>query len=130
MKINKKQFDQIKKLMPTERKPAKISNQQLLNALLYMIKMVANGEHYQKKYANWHAIYMKFRRWSKKGTIQWIFKELQSQNIIDIQSETLCLDSTSVKVHPNTTGARSSSGSKVLLKGAKFLGFSCLLHNS
>jgi len=36
--LSKKQFEKIKKFMPIERKPAKIANQQFLNALLYIIK--------------------------------------------------------------------------------------------
>ena len=82
--------------------------------------MALIGEHYQKKYGNWHTIYVKFNRWSKNGTIQRIFDELQKQNIINIQSDILCLDSTSVKVHPNASGARNQAAIKVLAaqKGA------------
>ena len=39
-------------------------------------------------------------------------KEKFQQNIINIQSDILCLDSTSVKVHPNASGARKSSGNQ------------------
>ena len=110
MKISKKQFEKIKKFMPIERKPAKIPNQQFLNALLYIIENGCKWRALPKKYGNWHTIYVKFNRWSKNGTIQRIFDELQKQNIINIQSDILCLDSTSVKVHPNASGARKSSG--------------------
>ena len=110
MKISKKQFEKIKKLMPIERKPAKISNQQFLNALLYVVENGCKWRALPPNFGKWHTIYMKFNRWSKNGTIQRIFEELQSQNIIDVQSKILCLDSTSVKVHPNAAGARKSSG--------------------
>ena len=106
MEISKKQFEKIKNLMQIERKPAKISNQQFLNALLYIVE---NG-------CKWYTIYMKFNRWSKNGTIQRIFEELQSQNIIDVQSKILCLDSTSVKVHPDVADARNASGEQSLIK--------------
>ena len=59
---------------------------------------------------------LKFNRWSKNGTIQRIFEELQSQNIIDVQSKILCLDSTSVKVHPDAADARNSSGEQSFIK--------------
>ncbi len=85
MKVNKKKFEKVKKLMPIERKPAKISNQQFLNALLYMVESGCKFRALPKKYGNWHAIYIKFNRWSKNSTIQRIFEELQNQNIIDIQ---------------------------------------------
>ena len=55
-------------------------------------------------------IYMKFNRWSKNGTIQRIFEELQKQNVIDTQTEILCLDSTSIKLHPDAAGVKKSSG--------------------
>ena len=48
MKINRKEFEKIKNLMPLARNPTKISNQQFLNALLYMKKMAANGGQCQK----------------------------------------------------------------------------------
>ncbi len=75
--------------------------------------MVENGcklRAFPKKYGNWYTIYIKFNRRVKNGIIQRIFEELQNQNIIDVQGEILCLDSTSVKVHPNAAGARKSSG--------------------
>ncbi len=37
MKINKKQFEKMKNLMPTERKPVKISNQHFLLVLAELV---------------------------------------------------------------------------------------------
>ena len=102
--------------MQIERKPAKISNQQFLNALLYIVKNGYKWRSLPEKFGKWHTIYMKFNKWSKNGTIQRIFEELQRQNIIDVQSKILCLDSTNVKVHPNASGARKSSGEQSLTK--------------
>ena len=110
MEISKKQFEKIKNLMPLERKPAKISNQQFLNTLLYIVE---NG-------CKWHTLYMKFNRWSKNGPIQRIFEELQSQNIIDVQRKILCLDSTSVKGHPDAATLETRAVSKVSSKNWRF----------
>ena len=110
MKISKKQIEKIKKLMPIERKPAKISNQQFMNALLYIVENGCKWKALPKEFGNWHTNYLKFNRWTKNGTTQRIFDELQKQNIIDVQSEVLCLDITSIKVHPNASGARKTSG--------------------
>ena len=65
-----------------------------------------------KKFGNWHTIYMKFSRWAKNGIIQSIFDELQKQKFIDIQSEALCLDDTSIKGYPNASVARKISNEK------------------
>lgn len=35
---------------------------------------------------------------------------MQKSNMIDIRSDVLCIDSTSIKVHPDAAGARKSSG--------------------
>jgi Transposase and inactivated derivatives len=110
MKINKEQFEKIKKFMPMERKPAKISGQKFLNALLYIIENGCKWRALPKKFGNWHTIYMRFNRWTKNGTIQRIFEEMQKQNIIKTQGEVLCLDSTSIKVHPDAAGARKIRG--------------------
>ena len=59
---------------------------------------------------------LKFNRWSKNGTIQRIFEELQSQNIIDVQSKILCLDSTSFKIYQKASRARMSNGEQNLIK--------------
>lgn len=53
---------------------------------------------------------MKFNQWSKNGTIQRIFDEMQKSNMINIRLDVLCINSTSIKVHPDAAGARKSSG--------------------
>ena len=110
MKISQKQFKKIERLLPTARKPVKITNRVFLNALLYIIENGCKWRALPKKYGNWHTIYVKFSRWSKNGTIHQIFKELQKQNIIEMKSSVMCLDSTSIKVHPDAAGAKKSSG--------------------
>ena len=82
MKISKKQFEKIKKLMPQERKPGKISHYQFMQALLYVVENGCKWRALPKKFGNWHTIYVRFNRWSKNGTIQRIFEELQKQNIV------------------------------------------------
>ena len=110
MKLTKKQYKRIEHLMPIPRKPPEISNYQFLCALLYMIENGCKWRALPKKYGKWHTIYMRFNRWSKNGTIQRIFEEMQKLNIIDVRTDTLCIDSTSIKVHPDAAGALKSSG--------------------
>jgi hypothetical protein len=44
-------------------------------------------------------------RWSKNGTLNRIFERLQREQLICIKIEAVSLDSTSVKIHPDGTGA-------------------------
>lgn len=110
MKLTKKQFAKIKHLMPVARKPATISNYQFLCALLYIIENGCKWRTLPKKYGNWHSVYMKFSRWSKNGTIQKIFDEMQKMGFMKTDTDVLCIDSTSIKVHLDAAGARKSNG--------------------
>lgn len=110
MKLSKKQFREIEHLMPIARKPSKVSNYQFICALLYMIENGCKWRALPKKYGKWHTIYMRFNRWSKNGTIEKIFNTMQELNIIDVRTDVLCIDSTSIKVHPDAAGARKTSG--------------------
>ena len=74
-------------------------------------KTAANGGHCQKGMVN-GARYMRFNRWSENGTIQKVFEKMQEMNIIDIRTDVLCIDSTSIKVHPDASGARKSCGTQ------------------
>jgi len=44
-------------------------------------------------------------RWAKKGVLDLVFAKLQQEQIVRIKIEAFALDSTSVKVHPDGTGA-------------------------
>ena len=96
--------------MPVARKPATISNDQFLCALLYIIENGCKWRALPKKYGNWHSVYMKFSRWSQNGAIRKIFEEMQETGLIDLNTDVLCIDSTSIKVHPDAAGARKSNG--------------------
>lgn len=110
MKMTKKQFAKIERYMPVARKKPSISNYQFMCALLYIIENGCKWRALPKKYGNWHTIYVRFNRWSKNGTISRIFEKMQKLDIIDIRTDVLCIDSTSIKVHPDAAGARKSSG--------------------
>ena len=45
-------------------------------------------------------------RWSKNGVLSRVFAALQTEGIIQINAEVVCLDSTSVKVHLDGTGLK------------------------
>jgi hypothetical protein len=45
-------------------------------------------------------------RWSKAGVLDRVFARLQQEQMIAIRFEAVCLDSTTVKVHPDGTGVK------------------------
>ena len=105
MKITKKEYEKIANCLPKQRGNVKIDNLTMINALLYICENGCKWRSLPKEFGNWHVIYVRLSRWVEKGVIERIFRELQKQEIVKISLEKVCLDSTSIKVHPNAHGA-------------------------
>ena len=105
IEITQEQYDRIEKYLPRQRGNVSMTNLQLINAILYVTENGCKWRALPKSYGNWHTIYVRMNRWSKNGVLQRLFEALQVEDIIRIKVEAVCLDSTSVKVHPDGTGA-------------------------
>ena len=112
MELSRKQFDHIKDCLPRQRGNVRIGNFALLNALLYALEHGCKWRGLPQAFGRWHTIYTRLNRWSKKGVIERVFTRLQEEQILSIKIEVLSLDSTSIKVHPDGTGARKKTGRK------------------
>lgn len=112
MELNEQQYDKIAKYLPRQRGNVSMSNLQLVNAILYVTENGCKWRALPKSYGNWHTVYTRMNRWSKNGVLQHLFEALQQENVIRIKMEAVCLDSTSIKVHPNGTGALKKAESK------------------
>ena len=105
MEITEEQYARIKDSLPVQRGNVSLSNLQFLNAVLYVAEHGCKGRGLPKRYGNWHTIYTRMNRWSKSGAMDRVFEQLQLEQIVRIRIEAFSLDSTSVKVHPDGTGA-------------------------
>lgn len=110
MKLTIEQYEQIKDCFPKQRKPAKISNLEVLNAVLYIVENGCKWRSLPKEYGDWHVIYVRVNRWAKKGVLQAVFLYLQQLGIIQVQVNVVSLDSTCIKVHPDGMGALKKVG--------------------
>ena len=117
MKITEKGYEKIAHCLPKQRGNVKIDNLTFINALLYICENGCKWRALPSEFGNWHVICVRLSRWVEKGIIERLFRELQQQEIIKISFEKACLDSTSIKVHPNGTGAKKKEASK--LSGAQ-----------
>jgi transposase len=88
--------------LPVQRGNVRLTNQHVLNAILYV---GCKWRGLPKRFDRWHTIYTRMNRWAKTGVLERVFEKLQMEQIVRIQIEALSLDSTSVKVHPDATGA-------------------------
>ena len=105
MQITQEQYEKIAKYLPVQRGNVSMTNLQLINAILYVAENGCKWRALPKSYGNWHTIYVRMNRWSKNGVLDRVFAALQLEGIIQVKVEILCMDSTSVKVHPDGTGA-------------------------
>jgi transposase len=114
MELNEKQYEKIAKYLPRQRGNVSMSNLQLVNAILYVTENGCKWRALPESYGNWHTVYTRMNRWSKNGVLRRLFEALQQEDVIRIRMEAVCLDSTSIKVHPHGTGALKKTGSRAL----------------
>jgi len=103
--ITRAQFEQIEDFLPTQRGNVSLSSLQVLNAILYVAEHGCKWRGLPKRFGNWHTIYTRMNRWAKSGVLDRAFAQLQLAQVVQIKIEAVSLDSTSVKVHPDGTGA-------------------------
>jgi len=113
MELTKEQFERISPYLPRQRGNVSMSNLQLVNAILYVTENGCKWRALPKSYGNWHTTYTRMNRWSKNGVLQALFEALQIEGLIQIRMEAICLDSTTVKVHPNGTGSLKKPENRV-----------------
>jgi transposase len=126
MEITAAQFAQVEHCLPTQRGNVSLSNLQVLNAILYVAEHGCKWRGLPKRFGNWHTIYTRMNRWSKAGVLDRVFEQLQQSQIVRIKIEAVSLDSTSIKVHPDGTGAlkktaRRPSGSPAVDGTPRFI---------
>jgi transposase len=105
VEISEEQYRRIEDSFPRQRGNVTLTNLQFLNAVLYVAEHGCKWRGLPKRFDNWHTIYTRMNRWSKNGVLDQVFEQLQREQIIRIRIEAVHLDSTTIKVHPDGTGA-------------------------
>jgi transposase len=105
MQLTQAQYEKVAHCLPVQRGNVTLSNLQMLNAMLYVVEHGCKWRGLPEHLGNWHTVYTRMSRWSKAGVLDRVFAELQRVQIARIRFEAVCLDSTSIKVHPDGTGA-------------------------
>ena len=118
MEITEEQYERIKDGLPVQRGNVSLTNLQVLNAILYVAEQGCKWRGLPKRFGRWHTIYMRMNRWAKNGVLDRVFAQLQLEQIVRIKIEAFSLDSTSVKVHPDGTGALKKTAHKPLANPA------------
>jgi transposase len=114
MEITESQYRRIADCLPRQRGNVSLSNLQVLNAILYVLEQGCKWRGLPKHLGNWHTVYTRMNRWSKAGVLDRVFARLQQAQILAVGIECVSLDSTTVKVHPDGTGALKKTAPKPL----------------
>lgn len=101
--LTEEQWDRVKDLIPQSRmgRPRK-DDRLMLNAMLWLARSGAGWEDLPERYGPWKTVYSRFCKWRDDGTFLRIFEALTQ----DSDMENLSLDSTVVKAHPHSAGAK------------------------
>src|ERR1700752_5367412 len=105
VELTQEQYARIKDSLPVQRGNVRLTNLQVVNAILYVAEQGCKWRGLPKRFGRWHTIYMRMSRWAKNGVLDRVFEQLQMEQIVRIKIEAFSIDSTSVKVHPDGTGA-------------------------
>ncbi len=101
--ISDEQWLQIQDLfsIPKTGRPPK-DNRLMFNAILWIARSGAAWRDLPERFGSWKTVYSCFCKWRDDGTLLTIFKHLNSE----ADYENLSIDSTSVKAHQHSAGAK------------------------
>ena len=109
MEITESQFEKIRHVLPRQRGNVKHDSLTLLNGMLHVLENGCKWRALPERFGPWNTVYRRWERWSKKGVMCRIFQELAKVGVVGGQGDTVSLDSTLVKVHPDGAGARKKT---------------------
>ena len=81
----------------------------MLNAMLWLVRSGAGWADISEGYGPWETVYSRFCKWRDGGTFLRIFEALNQ----DADMEYLSLDSTMIKAHPHSAGAKKGCKQRV-----------------
>lgn len=109
MELTETHLRRIRDSLPVERGNVSMEALNFLNAVLYVMENGCKWRRLPERFGNWHTIYTRMNRWSKNGVWDRIFAKLQQEGVLSVELKVVSLDSTSVKVHPDGTGAEKKT---------------------
>jgi transposase len=85
-----------------------VDNRLFVEAVLYRFRAGIPWRDLPDRFGVWKVVYQRFNRWAKGGVFERIFKELAS----DHDNEYMMIDTTIVRAHQHSAGARKKTAHK------------------
>lgn len=105
--IADEQWDAIKDLLPGKQGDPGVTakdNRLFINAIMFVAKTGIPWRDLPERFGPWHNVFQRFNRWCKKGVFTQIFDVLRDPDL-----EVLMLDSTVIRAHQHSAGAKHST---------------------
>ena len=102
MEMTEAQYRLIEHCLPRQRGNVGVSNRQVLNAIVYVAEVGCHWRSLPKRFGNWHTIYTRMNRWSKRGVLDRVFAQLQHERIVRVR---IVVDGTNRKKAPEAPQA-------------------------
>jgi transposase len=101
------QWERIKDILPGKLTDCGVTadNRKFMNAVLWILRTGAPWRDLPSEYGNWHTVYTRFSRWTKKGVWKLVWAELSG----DTDLEYIFIDSSCVRAHQHAAGAKGGS---------------------
>jgi len=88
-------------------RPQKVSDYQVFNAILYVLRTGVPWRDLPKCYGYWHTVYLRFNKGSKRGVWWYILMHLQQRKKLTMR--VVLGDSTTFKVHRHGGGQKGGT---------------------
>jgi putative transposase len=79
-----------------------VDNRLFVDAVLWIVRTGASWRDLPGEFGNWNSVYVRFRRWARKGLWERLFRELAKEP----DFEHVMIDATIVRAHQHSAGAK------------------------
>ena len=121
--IDRKKFNRIRRHLPPQKHRKRVSDRLVLSAIFWVARTGSSWRQIPKFYGNWTTIYSRFRRWSKNGIFEKIFRIFTKQ--VDKNCNAM-IDATYVKAHRTAASMACSDSDRKI--GRSHGGLTTKLH--